>query len=192
VLRPGLVIITLRVGFWLSWLAASRWSSEVDKRVAIKHQLAYRMAMIVGAIVLAVPAHGYVGPLRLWSVTLNEAWLCTLLIAMGLAFSWWARLHLGALWSAQITLKKEHRLVDTGPYAVVRHPIYTGILLAVYSTAAAKGTVPGLVGGLLITVGVWMKANLEETWLRKELDKEAYTRYRRRTPMLLPFGPKGT
>jgi protein-S-isoprenylcysteine O-methyltransferase Ste14 len=79
-------------------------------------------------------------------------------------------------------------VIDTGPYAIVRHPIYTGILLAVLGTAAAKGTVLGLVGALTITLGVWLKALLEERWLRQELEPEAYDNYRRRVPMLLPFG----
>jgi protein-S-isoprenylcysteine O-methyltransferase Ste14 len=128
--------------------------------------------------------------LRLWLVARTEAWICVGLIALGIAFSAWARLHLGALWSATVTRKSGHRIVDTGPYKLVRHPIYTGILLAVYATAAAKGTVLGLAGALLITIGIWMKARLEERWLRSELGADAYDAYRRKVSMLVPFGPK--
>src|SRR6185503_5263841 len=71
----------------------------------------------------------------------------------------------------------------------VRHPIYTGILLAVYATAALKGTVLGLAGAAVITTGLWMKARLEEGFLREELGPD-YDAYRKRVPMLLPFGPK--
>lgn len=60
----------------------------------------------------------------------------------------------------------------------------------VYATAAAKGTMSGLLGALIITLGVWMKARLEESWLRKELDTGAYDEYRRKVPMLVPFGPR--
>jgi protein-S-isoprenylcysteine O-methyltransferase Ste14 len=63
-------------------------------------------------------------------------------------------------------------------------------LLSVYATAAAKGTILGLLGALLITLGVWMKARLEEGWLRKELHPGAYDDYRRKVPMLVPFGPR--
>lgn len=121
----------------------------------------------------------------------SEAWACALVIAIGFLFSWWARVHLGALWSGRITTKEQHRVIDTGPYAVVRHPIYTGILLAVYATAIAKGTVPGVLGAIVVTIGVWMKARLEEMWLSTELDAGAYGAYRRRVPMLVPFGPRG-
>lgn len=56
--------------------------------------------------------------------------------------------------------------------------------------AAAKGTIPGLLGALLGTLGLWMKARLEERWLREELDPGAYDDYRRKVPMLVPFGPR--
>jgi protein-S-isoprenylcysteine O-methyltransferase Ste14 len=61
---------------------------------------------------------------------------------------------------------------------------------AVYATAAAKGTILGVLGALLVTVGLWMKARLEENWLRTEFDPGAYDDYRRRVPMLVPFGPR--
>lgn len=64
--------------------------------------------------------------------------------------------------------------------------------MAVYSTAVAKGTVPGVVGAIVVTIGVWMKARLEEAWLGTELGAEAYSAYRRRVPMLVPFGPRGS
>lgn len=72
----------------------------------------------------------------------------------------------------------------------MRHPIHTGILLAVFATAALKGTILGLLGAFPITLGPWMKARLEERWLREELDPGAYDDYRRKVPMLVPFGPR--
>ena len=74
----------------------------------------------------------------------------------------------------------------------MRHPVYIGILLAVLGTVAAKGTVLGLVGALIITFGLWPKALLEERWHGQELEPEANDNYRRRVPMLLPFGPRET
>jgi protein-S-isoprenylcysteine O-methyltransferase Ste14 len=189
-LRPGLVIVLLWLAFWASWLLAAGWSAPAERRVGVKGELAYRLALIAGALFLLPRAHGYFGPLRLWLVTLHEAWICTALLGLGLLFCWWARIHLGKLWSGWITRKTDHRVVDTGPYRIVRHPIYTGLLLAVYATAAAKGTILGLIGALLVTLGLWMKARLEERWLRAELDPGAYEDYRRKVPMLVPFGPR--
>jgi protein-S-isoprenylcysteine O-methyltransferase Ste14 len=185
------VIIVLWIAFSLSWVAASGWASAVDRELGMKREVRYRLVMIAGALALFVPAHGYEGALRLWRVTRDEAWACAAVIASGFAFAWWARIHLGVLWSGRITTKESHRVIDTGPYALVRHPIYAGILLAVYATAAVKGTALGCAGAAISTLGLWMKARLEEEWLRTQLDPSAYGTYRRRVPMLLPFGPKG-
>ncbi|TIX38846.1 MAG: isoprenylcysteine carboxylmethyltransferase family protein, partial [Mesorhizobium sp.] len=92
-------------------------------------------------------------------------------------------------WSGTVTAKAEHRVIDTGPYRLVRHPIYTGLLLAILATMAAKGTVWGVAGAILLTAGIVMKARLEERFLRGELGS-AYDDYARRVPMLVPLAPK--
>jgi protein-S-isoprenylcysteine O-methyltransferase Ste14 len=188
-LRPSLVIIIEWIAFAASWLLAAGWSSAVRKRVDLRREIAYRALQIVGAILLGVPAHGYQGPLRLWLVSRSEAWCCALAIAAGFGFAWWARLHLGELWSGRVTAKERHHVVASGPYAIVRHPIYTGILTAVIATAAAKGTIPGLAGLVLITLGITMKARLEEALLSSELEAGEYQRYCGKVPMLIPFAP---
>jgi protein-S-isoprenylcysteine O-methyltransferase Ste14 len=190
-MRPGLAIVILWVGWAASWILAAAWQAKTAKSAGLRAELPSRLVQVAGGVLLLVRAHGYVGPLRLWSVTWVEAWVCVGVIAVGFAFSWWARIYLGPLWSGQVTTKTDHRVIDSGPYGIVRHPIYTGLLLAIYGTVAAKGTVLGLAGGLLVTIGLWMKARLEERWLRQEIGPEAYDAYRHRVPMLLPFGPTG-
>lgn len=189
-LRPEPVVIVLWAAWAISWLVAALWSTKTERRVGMKGELAYRMVLVAGALLFFPRAHGYHGPMRLWLVTLDQAWVCIVLLALGFVFTWWARIHLGALWSGWITRKADHRVVDTGPYGIVRHPIYTGILVAVYATAVLKGTILGLLGAFLITIGLWMKARLEERWLREELDPGAYDAYRSKVPMLVPFGPR--
>jgi protein-S-isoprenylcysteine O-methyltransferase Ste14 len=188
-MHPALAIIALWVLWALSWIAAAGWTNRTEKKVALTSQAGYRVVLIMGGLVLAVPAHRYTGALRLWHVNWIEAWICVGLVAVGFAVCWWARIHLGRFWSSLVTRKSDHRVIATGPYAIVRHPIYTGILCAVYATAAAKGTIFGICGAVIITVGLWMKARLEEKWLSQELGQD-YDAYRRRVPMLLPFGPK--
>jgi len=187
-MNGALIIAALWIAFALSWIAAMPWSNPVEKRVGFGKELAYRIVLIVGGIVLFIPAHGYDGPLRLWypSIALFNAVLLAMVI--GFAFAWWARVWLGSLWSGQVTKKENHRVVDTGPYRIVRHPIYTGILLAIFATAAIKGTILGIAGAAIIALGLWMKARLEEGWLGQEVD--GYEAYRHRVPMLVPFGPK--
>lgn len=116
--------------------------------------------------------------------------MCVALVALGIAFAWWARLRLGRLWSAHITRKADHRVIDSGPYAIVRHPIYTGLLLSLLATAIMRGRLLDIVGFLLLLLGWWLKARMEERWLTQQLDSCAYGEYRRRVPMLIPFGPK--
>ena len=88
----------------------------------------------------------------------------------------------------RITRKTDHQVVDSGPYALVRHSIYAGLLLSLLATAVAKGTILGIGGFTILLIGVWLKARLEERWLTEELGADAYGNYRRRVPMLLPFG----
>ena len=113
------------------------------------------------------------------------------LCAGAFAFTWWARLTLGDLWSGTVSKKEDHQIVEHGPYAVVRHPIYTGILLASFALAIQIGMLANLIGAVLLAVGFWMRARAEERFLSAELGEAAYADYRRRTPMLAPRWPTG-
>jgi protein-S-isoprenylcysteine O-methyltransferase Ste14 len=103
----------------------------------------------------------------------------------------WARLHLGRFWSSAIVTKHNHRVVDTGPYRLVRHPIYSGVIFCALATAAAKGTALAVLGGLVIAVGLSVRARSEEDFLRAELGAETYDSYARRVPRLMPRLPEG-
>ncbi|UVK52023.1 isoprenylcysteine carboxylmethyltransferase family protein [Mesorhizobium sp. AR02] len=187
-MRPVTAITLLWLIWAVSWGLAAFWADPVKRRAGFQAEMPYRAMLLFGAILFFIPAHGYVGRLRLWIPDRIEAWICVALIAAGLMFSWWARLHLGRLWSGTVTAKAEHHVVDTGPYGLVRHPIYTGLLLAILATMAAKGTVWGIAGAILLIIGIVMKARLEERFLRSELGT-AYDNYARRIPMLVPFAP---
>ncbi|MER8414050.1 MULTISPECIES: isoprenylcysteine carboxylmethyltransferase family protein [unclassified Mesorhizobium] len=127
-MRP-VTAITLLWLIWAGiWAVAALWSDPAQKRAGFRAEARYRGLWLAGAVLLFIPAHGYEGRLRLWMPDLSEAWICVALIAIGIAFAWWARLHLGRLWSGAITAKAGHRVINTGPYGVVRHPIYTGLL----------------------------------------------------------------
>jgi protein-S-isoprenylcysteine O-methyltransferase Ste14 len=189
VLRPGIVLIALWVLWGISWLVAAIWTNRTEAQPPAESVLPYRATLLAGTVLEFVPAHGYEGALRLWHIGWRGAWLCVALIAIGLVFAWWARVHLGRLWSGRVTRKADHRVVDTGPYALVRHPIYTGLLLAMLATAAAKGTVLGIAGFAMVVLGLTLKARLEERWLAGELAGGAYSDYRRRVPMLVPGWP---
>lgn len=174
----------------LSWWLAALWSSRAESRASMTQQVPYRLLNIAGFILLfAVRTRSYHGPLRLWLLPTGLGWAMAVLCVVGFAFAWWARIHLGHLWSAFVTRKADHHIIDTGPYRIVRHPIYSGIILAAFALAIEKGTVIALAGALLASLGFWVKARLEEGFLREQLGARAYDSYRRRVPMLMPFGP---
>jgi protein-S-isoprenylcysteine O-methyltransferase Ste14 len=115
-------------------------------------------------------------------------WGLTALVVGGLAFTWWARLHLGRLWSSAVTEKPDHRVVDTGPYGLVRHPIYSGVSWAAFATAMARGTIDAWAGAAVLLLGFYVKARIEEGFLRAQLGP-AYDAYARRVGMLIPSLP---
>ena len=188
-MRPGIAILALWAFWLLSWIAAASWSNRTETRPPLGTEIRYRIPMLIGSALMFVPAHGYEGRWRLWHVAWTGAWLCVGGVALGIALAWWARLYLGPLWSGRVTRKTGHRVVDSGPYAWARHPIYSGLLLSLCATAAAKGTLLGIAGLASLTIGIWMKARLEERWLAQELGDE-YAAYRARVPMFVPWGPR--
>ncbi len=185
-LGPSVAFAVIWIAWIVSWLAASFWSARTEKRALTWDALIYRIAIVAGAILLMPWAARPLEATRLWHVGDDGAYALAALTLAGLLFAWWARIHLGRLWSGSITRKEGHRVVDTGPYALVRHPIYTGLIFALLATAVAQATVSGLAGAALIAVGLWLKARAEERFLAAELGADAYGAYRRRVPMLIP------
>jgi protein-S-isoprenylcysteine O-methyltransferase Ste14 len=108
------------------------------------------------------------------------------LTILGLGFAVWARVHLGRFWSGMVTLKKDHELIRSGPYAFVRHPIYTGLLTAAAGTALARGTLAALMALGLVGVACWLKIRAEEKLLTNHFG-DAYRDYRRQVAALIPF-----
>jgi protein-S-isoprenylcysteine O-methyltransferase Ste14 len=102
-----------------------------------------------------------------------------------MTFSIWARISLGRNWSGRVVVKEGHRLVSTGPYAFVRHPIYTGLLVALAGSALYDGSWRALLGLTCFAIGFWLKARSEEELLERELGDD-YRAYQARTPMLVP------
>ena len=173
---------------WLiSWFAAAAWSDRTVRRPAVGREVLYRILTVTGAMLMfGFNPGGVRANAPLWPVASSIGWLLAGLVIGGFVFMWWARIHLGQLWSSSVTRKAHHHVVDTGPYAIVRHPIYTGLLLAIVATVLLRGTIVTLTGSALIAVGIYVKARLEEEFLRQQLG-ESYDAYARRVPMLVPF-----
>ena len=182
-MSPFVALMWVWVAWALSWWLAAFWANRTEAKPSLTLELPYRFVTVAGAAFLFVPRLRIA---TLWTAPLPLRWALVGVAIASFAFCWWARIHLGRLWSSTVTRKSDHRIVDSGPYALVRHPIYTGIILAAAATAGLKGSIGAVVGLVLIILGCWIKARLEERFLSAELGVEAYDAYRRRTGMLFP------
>jgi protein-S-isoprenylcysteine O-methyltransferase Ste14 len=181
-----LVVPTLWLAWLLYWGISARNVKKTRWREPLASQLLHRVPLIVAAILLAVPAWL---PRPLTKRFLPEGLLFlavgAALLAVGLGFSVWARRHLGRNWSAQVVVKEDHALIRSGPYRRVRHPIYTGLLLAFLGTVLTIGEWRGLLAFLFALVSFAMKSRAEEQRMGQIFPE--YQEYRRETVALIPF-----
>ena len=113
-------------------------------------------------------------------------WTGLALTAIGIAFAIWARFWIGSNWSGRITIKQDHQLIQNGPYAIVRHPIYSGVLLAFVGTVLIHGELAGLLGLAFAIFGWSLKLHLEEVFMVQQFGN-VYLDYKRRVKALIPF-----
>jgi protein-S-isoprenylcysteine O-methyltransferase Ste14 len=186
-------LILLQILFpalWIAWLiywwASARNVKVTRWREPLGSQLLHRVPMILAALVLAAPR---LLPLALrWRILPAGALVPTLgvvLIAVGLGFSVWARRHLGRNWSSRVVVKEDHALIRTGPYSRLRHPIYSGLLLAFLGTAMIIGEVRAFLAFVLLLISFAIKSQAEEARMREAFPE--YEQYRRETTALIPY-----
>jgi protein-S-isoprenylcysteine O-methyltransferase Ste14 len=170
----------------LSWWAASHDVKPVERREPLLSRALHLGPMTLAAALLGAPRLGVpaldacVVPWAAWAFRAGAA-----LTLAGLALTVWARRHLGRNWSAIVTLKRDHEFVTSGPYAVVRHPIYTGLLAGFLGLAIALGQWRGLLAVALFYLAALRKYRLDERWMRARFGI-AYDAYRARVKALVP------
>jgi protein-S-isoprenylcysteine O-methyltransferase Ste14 len=180
------VIKGLWILFGLYWLVSALRLKKTKKRESWLQRLLYVLPLFVASSLLSRPeAHyGWLGG-RFVPDTAAVRWTGVLLTAAGVAIAVWARFHLGANWSGVVTLKEGHELIRTGPYTRIRHPIYTGILLALLGTAVAMGEVRGLLAVAITWLSFYLKARREEAFLAQEFGPR-FAEHQLHTGMFLP------
>jgi protein-S-isoprenylcysteine O-methyltransferase Ste14 len=180
-MRPIEVVFVVGwAAFWSYWVVAAFFTKR--SRIRWSRELRIRAVFVVIVILLArlgaFRGHGiHTDPWR-------EA-LGLVLFGLGLAFAIWARVHIGRNWGTPMTQKDEPELVTSGPYRLVRHPIYSGVLLAGIGTAVALSwwwLSPVAVAAVYFIYS----ATVEERYLAEQFS-DAYPRYKRSTKMLVPF-----
>jgi protein-S-isoprenylcysteine O-methyltransferase Ste14 len=176
-----LVIGVVWVVFWVFWLAASagvksgrtRWGQFAGFRVAL-----ILLVLLLLRLKLLKGPHSVNHDLLLGGIGLA-------LFALGLGLAVWARVYLGSNWGMPMTQKDDPELVTSGPYHLIRHPIYSGILLAMIGTAVAV-SVYWLIAVIVLGAYFIYSATQEERYMSERLP-DAYPEYKRSTKMLVPF-----
>ena len=169
------------------WFAMARRVKTVAEHESAFSRLSHYGPLAVGMVLLAAPRVPLFPldvrfvPLALWPVQVGAA-----LTAAGVALAIWARALLAGNWSSSVTVKRDHELIVRGPYAWVRHPIYTGILIGLIGTALAVGEWRAVLGVAIATAAYWRKLTIEERVMRRQFG-EAYAEYAARVPALVPF-----
>jgi protein-S-isoprenylcysteine O-methyltransferase Ste14 len=173
--------------FIVVWALAAIFTKRTVYRQPRVQRLAYMVPIVVGCWLLfnrsRLP--------RLLSARIVPHADALLLVAAilcvaGLGFCFWARTVLGRNWSGTVTLKEDHELIVRGPYRLVRHPIYTGMLGILLGTAILQGHAGGILGLLLVFASFWIKSSHEEEVMLKQFP-EQYPAYRARVKRIIPF-----
>lgn len=196
------IIITLAAACWTIFFIITLATALFTKRTSVRQSLSSRLAYgipLFFAFLLLVQGMGGLQVLGfqlrqsmypLYVQVLPHTTLLSgtglFLTIAGLLLVLWARAVLGANWSASVTLKEGHELVERGPYAYVRHPIYSGVLLMFLGTVIIFGTLGGFLGFPFLFVGCWIKLKQEESLLTEHFGKD-YAEYTTRVKALIPY-----
>ena len=177
------IIAVLWLVFVAYWLISSR-----DTKATVGGRGANTGLRIFALVAILIGVRGGVsGPSVNESSTVSNALdvIGVACAAGGIGFAIWARHHLGRNWGMPGAIKEDAELVTGGPYRLVRHPIYTGVLLAMLGSALADGRTYLL---LFLAFGIYFvySAVNEEKTMAAEFPAQ-YERYREHTKMLVPY-----
>jgi protein-S-isoprenylcysteine O-methyltransferase Ste14 len=169
------------------WAVELVFAKPAVKRQSARSSAAHLLLGCAAGFLVWHPATaiGFLGH-RITSTAGWVPWLGLIATLCGCGLAVWARACLGSNWSALVTVKQGHELVVRGPYTVVRHPIYSGFLLALAGTAIAAGEVRAFIGLGLAFLAFFLKSAAEENFMREEFSGD-YARYSQRVPRLIPF-----
>ncbi len=180
--------VTVIGACWVTWFVVWLVMALSTKRT-VERSSRWWPSISVGAIFLVwVRLRSNSGTLHhaIWAPSSVASVLSVLLVVAGVAFTFWARFTLGRNWSGSVTFKEDHELIERGPYAMVRHPIYTGLLAMMLGTALYYAEWLGFVLFAAGVVAFYFKSRQEEQLMTRHFPDE-YPAYRRRTKALVPF-----
>ena len=173
--------------FAVIWIFAAFATKKSVYQESGLQRLRYIIPLLLGWFLLA-KGHRLSDPLNHRVIPHLDAlaWIGAVLCIAGLLFFIWARFTLGRNWSGLVTFKGGHELITSGPYAFVRHPIYTGLLAMVVATVTVLGHIAGIIAMPFVIVSLWVKLRSEEKLMLQKFPNE-YAAYSRRVKRLIPF-----
>jgi protein-S-isoprenylcysteine O-methyltransferase Ste14 len=173
--------------FFVVWVLAALSTKRTVYSESTARRLRYMIPIVIGWYLL-LRGNRLPAPFNIQVIPRTDAILVvsSILCLCGLGFCLWARAVLGRNWSGTVTLKEDHELIVRGPYRLVRHPIYTGLLAMLIATAIQQGRIAGIIGLLLVFVSLWIKLIEEEEVMHKQF-ADQYTAYRQRVKRIIPF-----
>jgi len=172
--------------FVVYWIMGALKTRATHERESAASRIAILLIEIAGYVLIFSPSAGagFLGT-RFMSRTMVSAILGVVLTWSGIGLAIWARYHLAEYWSARITIKEDHQLIRTGPYSHLRHPIYSGLVLATIGSAVVINEWRCLVGVCLVLTGYCLKARKEESMLSQQFG-EAFREHQKHTGFLIP------
>ena len=172
------------IAYW--WAMAANVKSD-ERREEASSRLQRLVLMVLALVLLGFPGIRLsVLDRRFLPASMWWYWIGAAVTSSGLLFSVWARRYLGRNWSRAVTIKKDHELITGGPYALVRHPIYTGLLMGLFGCALAVGEWRGLVAVGLVFIALFRKLRREEQWMRVRFGA-SYEDYSKQVRALVPY-----
>ena len=180
------IVVACWFVFIFVWLIAAFRTKRIVERQSVASRLAHRFPIGLGWWMLLFPKLRAPMNLQILPHTTLLQMAAAVICVCGLVFTIWARQTLAGNWSSDVTFKQDHELIRTGPYHIVRHPIYTGLLAMCVGSAILIGQLRGVFGVLLVTVGFWIKLCQEERLMLQHFP-DTYPNYRREVKALIPF-----
>ena len=167
------------------WYISSKFVTETKETEGLFRRLQHLVPIVIGlALIFYGSSQNFLSGVFHYSVFWKFVGVAITL--MGLSFAVWARIHLGCYWSGTITLKEGHHLIQSGPYRLVSHPIYTGFLAGALGSAIASGTIDAVAGLIIIVIAYLVKIKREEVVLLKEFGQE-YADFKTSVSALIPY-----
>lgn len=175
----------LWIALYIFWLFLNRTTHQQKQREALLLKLSHFLPTVTSLIFLFQI-------IKIFPSNFHQSHTLVgfgeLLVVIGFGFAIWARFQIGNIWSGSVSLQENHQLVRTGPYALVRHPIYAGLILSALGTGIVAGTYDAMIGFIIFAAAHLVKIHREEHLMEKAFG-DVFHQYKKSVPLLIPDFP---